>query len=274
MRVLHLSDLHISPTVPQNRANAVRALPALRAAKPDLVVVTGDLVEHGHHDPSEFDAAKAFLDQLGCRWLALPGNHDVGNFIGAGEASEQITAERVEAFRGVFGADRFQHDRLIGVNAMLLGSGLAAEDEQWRWLERALASVAGSGAILFTHAPLFLKSPSEPQSAFEQYWCPPAEARDRLWRLCRSQGVKLIASGHVHQNRLTQVDSTQVAWATALSGLNVGGQGFPGDADHTPIARLFVMHEPGDAQHPAYGTFDIETIDLPIEMRHLTIDAA
>ena len=44
------------------------------ASAPDVVLVSGDLTEHG--DPAEYARVRELLEPLGAPLLALPGNHD------------------------------------------------------------------------------------------------------------------------------------------------------------------------------------------------------
>lgn len=73
MRTLvHLSDLHFG------RVHAPLVEPlrrALRAIRPDLVVVSGDLTQRAR--PEQFREARAFLDSLPFPRLVVPGNHDI-----------------------------------------------------------------------------------------------------------------------------------------------------------------------------------------------------
>lgn len=70
--VAHLSDLHFGRHEPA----VVEALLAnLRAAAPDLVVVSGDLTQRARR--REFAAARAFLDRIEAPTLVVPGNHDI-----------------------------------------------------------------------------------------------------------------------------------------------------------------------------------------------------
>lgn len=68
----HISDLHFGTEDPEV-ANAL--LVELGGLAPDLVLVSGDLTQRAR--VREFQAARRYLDQLGVRWLAVPGNHDV-----------------------------------------------------------------------------------------------------------------------------------------------------------------------------------------------------
>lgn len=71
-RLAHLSDLHFGTDAP---GLAVVLADRLRRIAPDLVIVSGDLTQRAR--PSQFRAARAFLDGLGLPWLAVPGNHDI-----------------------------------------------------------------------------------------------------------------------------------------------------------------------------------------------------
>jgi 3',5'-cyclic AMP phosphodiesterase CpdA len=71
-RIAHLTDLHFGATDPA----VVAGLAAeLRADKPDLIAVSGDLTMGARS--SEFRDARAFLDGLGAPTLSVPGNHDI-----------------------------------------------------------------------------------------------------------------------------------------------------------------------------------------------------
>ena len=71
----HISDLHFGRTDPER----VKGLEdELARARPDLVVVSGDLVQRAR--VSHFIAARAFLDRLPFPYLVIPGNHDIPVF--------------------------------------------------------------------------------------------------------------------------------------------------------------------------------------------------
>src|SRR6185436_6613779 len=82
MLVAQISDLHVRPAgqrykdaVDSNRmfAEAVEHLNRLDP-RPDLVLITGDLVDEGL--PAEYDSLRVLLAKLELPCLLMPGNHD------------------------------------------------------------------------------------------------------------------------------------------------------------------------------------------------------
>jgi 3',5'-cyclic AMP phosphodiesterase CpdA len=73
MRTLvHLSDLHFGRI---DEALLEPLLGAVAAARPDVVVISGDLTQRAK--AHEFEAARAYLDRLPRPQIVVPGNHDV-----------------------------------------------------------------------------------------------------------------------------------------------------------------------------------------------------
>ncbi|MBN8907677.1 MAG: hypothetical protein BGO51_10105 [Rhodospirillales bacterium 69-11] len=70
--IVHLSDLHFGRT---EASLYEPLLAAVGAAKPDLVVVSGDLTQRAR--VWQFRQAHAFLERLTAPILVVPGNHDV-----------------------------------------------------------------------------------------------------------------------------------------------------------------------------------------------------
>ena len=70
--IAHLSDLHFG------RVDAALLAPLtefLQAARPDVLVVSGDLTQRAK--PEEFIAARSFLETFSMPKIIVPGNHDV-----------------------------------------------------------------------------------------------------------------------------------------------------------------------------------------------------
>ena len=70
--VAHLSDLHFGRIEP---GTVSALLSALRAERPDVLVVSGDFTQRATN--AEFREARAFLDQIAGPQILIPGNHDV-----------------------------------------------------------------------------------------------------------------------------------------------------------------------------------------------------
>jgi predicted MPP superfamily phosphohydrolase len=84
-RVAHLSDLHVSTDVPYSYLVAV--IDSVNRLRPDLVVVTGDLVTHG---TGLTDHACRLLARLDAPALVSFGNHDYGKLRGIGGAEIDV----------------------------------------------------------------------------------------------------------------------------------------------------------------------------------------
>jgi predicted MPP superfamily phosphohydrolase len=97
-RIAHLTDLHVSTGVPQSYLVAV--IDEVNRRRPDLVVVTGDLVTHG---TGLVDDACALLARLKAPTLVSFGNHDYGTLRGIGGVNIEVapTLENGLRARGI-----------------------------------------------------------------------------------------------------------------------------------------------------------------------------
>ena len=269
MRVIQLSDLHLGPTdhrsPRQARANQkawghARRVAALLGGRPDadelVIVLTGDLTDEGHVNPGEYPPAVEFLKTLPGTVFAVPGNHDVGNFASSA-SSPTVDPVYLDQWQTHLGPDRFAHaadgHRLIGLNSMLVGSGLPPEEEQTAWLDGQLdaADARNERVWVFQHAPLFLRTPDEARSPREHYWCPAAAGRDAVWRrLMACRGFAGLAHGHVHRRHDRAFTDRAIAVVTcpALSGTHSEADYFPrGDQAHLHGLPTWAL-EPGRAE--------------------------
>ena len=99
MIVAHVSDLHLDGTGPR-RERAVRVADHLRALRPspDVVLVTGDVADHGA--PADYAEAASVLD--GPAPLAVPGNHDDRDALAAAFGpADRIALRDPSALEGV-----------------------------------------------------------------------------------------------------------------------------------------------------------------------------
>jgi 3',5'-cyclic AMP phosphodiesterase CpdA len=214
-QVVVVSDSHFSERTPEAERNWSAVLRHVEAAQPDLVVHVGDLTVDGAHRPEELDLAKEQLDRLPRPWRAVPGNHDVGeNPTADAAARDEVTAERLARWRAVLGADHWAADigpwRVVGLDALLFGSGIAAEDDQWAFLEDTLGRRRNT--VLVTHKPL--TADNDELATAPAYRFVPAPARQRLVELSRAGGVEIVLSGHVHQQRALEAAGLRHLWVT------------------------------------------------------------
>jgi 3',5'-cyclic AMP phosphodiesterase CpdA len=217
-RALVVSDTHLSPRNPAGAASWAAVLAHAERTRPDLVIHLGDLSLDGANDPDELLAARAALDRLAAPWLAIPGNHDVGDNPAPGTPPAwTISESRLHAWLDAIGPDRVAADvggvRVVGINPMLAGSGLPAEQAQWDWLAAELTAAAAQGkpVVLASHKPL--DAPAEERAAASPARFVPAAARERIDALLGGVRAPLVLSGHVHQHRVLELDGRTHAWA-------------------------------------------------------------
>jgi predicted phosphodiesterase len=192
MRVILVSDTHLSPAAPEAAANWDAVLRYVGADAPDVVIHLGDLTLDGAHSVGDLHYGRRQLDRLPVPWHAIPGNHDIGDNPWPGAPGDfTVDAGRRQRWLDIVGTDhwsvRMNGWTLLAINAQLPGSGLEAEARQWSWLEEQLA---GSPAYRFL----------------------PPSARDCLRGLHGQTPPALVMSGHVHQYRLLRLDGTDHLW--------------------------------------------------------------
>src|SRR5229473_2786278 len=120
-------------------------------------------------------------------------------------------------FIAAFGDDRWRFDAagwcFIGLNSLVMNSGLASEAEQFDWLASELAGVQGKPVAVFLHKPVFLHTPEDPERESSAIRYVPMPARQRLVEMLRTVDLRLLASGHVHQRRDFTYRHTRHVWA-------------------------------------------------------------
>jgi 3',5'-cyclic AMP phosphodiesterase CpdA len=190
----------------------------IAARSPDLVVNTGDIAFNGADDEDDLGYARSRHARLPVPFRAVPGNHDVGDDPWKPDVEQRITVERLDRYRRHFGPDYWRLEAgswlLIGANAQLFGSGLAAEEEQWSFLATTAGEAGARPVALFLHKPLFDRHPGETDTG-HRYVTP--VNRHRLGEVLRAPAVRLVASGHVHQHRRWHVGDVEYCWAPSTA---------------------------------------------------------
>jgi 3',5'-cyclic AMP phosphodiesterase CpdA len=216
-RLVIVSDTHLSVRAPEAERNWSAVTAHIARARPDLVIHLGDLTLDGMTAADDLRYGRTQLDQVEAPWQAVPGNHDIGdNPSPLTPAEVGVSPQRRQRWIDIIGADWWATDvsgwELIGINAQLFGSGLAAEEDQWAWLENHLGSARSTQpTVLITHKPI--KADENELSAAPHYRFVPSPARRRLADLLDGRRPRLVLSGHVHQFRRLQIEDTTHAWA-------------------------------------------------------------
>jgi 3',5'-cyclic AMP phosphodiesterase CpdA len=218
-RLTQISDTHLARRLNTLTDNFQRISEHIDATRPDLVVNTGDLGWDAPTHLDDLEYAKALHDALPVSCRYLPGNHDIGdNPTAVGPVpTHPATEKRLQMFRSVIGEDRWRFEAagwcFIGLNSLVMNTGIESEAEQFDWLAAQLQSVNGKPVALFLHKPLYQNAPDDPELAASAIRYVPQPARQRLIDMLGSVDLRLVASGHVHQRRDFTFGHTRHVWA-------------------------------------------------------------
>jgi 3',5'-cyclic AMP phosphodiesterase CpdA len=197
MLIAHLSDPHVRPDgvlyqgVVDSNAQFAAAIAHVNALDPppDLVLLSGDLVDHGHAD--EYAVLVRLLAPLVVPVLAIPGNHDEREafrkaFAGQSWLPAQGPIDYVVGDRGPV--------RLVALDVTLPGLHHGAVNEEGAaWLDLVLAAEPSRPTIVMMHQPPF--DTGIPYMDF--YSC--REAQRLASVVARHPQVERILCGHVHR---------------------------------------------------------------------------
>ncbi|WP_404385626.1 phosphodiesterase [Caenispirillum salinarum] len=195
MMIAQITDTHVqaAPEREPGGDSSARLLKVVRtlnaaAPAPDLVLVTGDLVNDG--GPADYEHLRGILSQLQVPHFVVPGNHD----------------DR-DALRAVFRPDGYLPEsgylqyvvdgfplRLVGLDTLRDGhdGGRLCLDRLY-WLERTLEEARGVPTVLFMHHVPFLTG----LAPFDRS---PMEGADALASvLSGNPQVERVLCGHLHR---------------------------------------------------------------------------
>lgn len=116
----------------------------------------------GKSHPEELAFARSLMAGWPTEMRCIPGNHDMGD--GSGERPLDLAL--LSAYCGTFGPDYRAlgnaHWTVLAINAQLLGTGSAQEEEQWLWLEATARGLGADARVaLLVHRPLARLRPGE-----------------------------------------------------------------------------------------------------------------
>ncbi|WP_211091392.1 phosphodiesterase [Pseudothauera rhizosphaerae] len=183
-------------------ARCVEAVAALRP-RPDLIVMTGDLVDLGQ--PAEYDHLKTLLAPLGIPMVAVPGNHDERESMRAAFAADGYLP--AHGFLHFAIDDRFPL-RLIGLDTVVPGEGrgeLCAA--RLAWLEEALAAAPQRPTLVLMHHPPFATGIGH----MDRIGLEGADGFEAI--VARHPQIVAVLCGHLHRSIHTTVGGRRVLTA-------------------------------------------------------------
>lgn len=188
--VVHLSDLHFGRVDP---ALLVPLGRSVLAARPDVVVVSGDLTQRAK--PAEFRDARRFLQTLPGRVLVVPGNHDVPLY-----NVFQRFFQPLDKYRRYISEDlepTYVDDEIavVGVNtarSSVFKGGRINEQQIERVRGKLCALDPRITKIVFTHHPFDL-----PEGHDGRHLVGRARLAMKAFASC---GADLLLAGHLHSS--------------------------------------------------------------------------
>ncbi|SDD31795.1 3',5'-cyclic AMP phosphodiesterase CpdA [Paracoccus isoporae] len=184
MRLALLADLHIG----MHRAHLVQPLlDAIATARPDNLVIAGDLVQRARR--GLFAEAQALLDRTGVPWLCVPGNHDIplldlpGRLLSPFRAYQRAVQGPREPLLELPGL------KIIGVNSTFPYRWRNGRITQ-RQIDRVRHLSRSGPVMVVQHHPISLL-PGETKELMLN-----AEAARAAYD---AAGVSLVLTGHLHQ---------------------------------------------------------------------------
>jgi 3',5'-cyclic AMP phosphodiesterase CpdA len=218
-RLTQISDTHLARRHQKLTDNFQRVAEYIDTRRPDLVINSGDLAFDAQTNRDDLEFAKTLHDALPVACRYIPGNHDIGdNPTGIGPVpSQPVTEADRQTYLAICGEDRWRFEAagwcFVGLNSLVMNTGLASEAEQFDWLAAELSRVNGKPVALFLHKPLYLNAPDDPELAASAIRYVPMPARSRLVEMLDTVDLRLVASGHVHQRRDFTYSHVRQVWA-------------------------------------------------------------
>jgi 3',5'-cyclic-AMP phosphodiesterase len=187
--VVQLSDPHIGADwgVGDPDAALERAVADAAVLRPDAVIVSGDIVEHG--TDREYERARELLAAAGAPVHVLPGNHD-----------DRAGLRRHFGLPGA-GAERVTYAAEAGpLRLLMLDSTIPGQDagelgaEQLAWLGGELSASDAPAIVALHHPPLTTGVP-----AWDKMGLAEQDRAALAVLLARSRGPCRVVAGHLHR---------------------------------------------------------------------------
>ena len=233
IRLVQVSDTHLSRDHGHFNYNFTVFREAMQKSPPHLIVNSGDLSLNGADVEGDLIFARAEHDKLAAPWVAIPGNHDIGEAPAFSRLKQPLNDERIARFERIVGSRWWAREiggwQLVGLDSSLFASGLPDEARQMAFLRDALGKQSGTRKLVFIHMPPYEDDPED--AAFTTHSLPHPSRRAFL-DICVDGGVRAIACAHLHVHRVLSHRGMQIVWAPTTAFVNIArqlnnGYGFP-----------------------------------------------
>lgn len=213
MLLLQISDPHIrrrGETLEGrvDTASGLRAAIALASnapARPDLVILSGDLVNDGTEE--EYEHLVELLDSLSVPYMAIMGNHDSRGHLRRflPKAIGDATVRDDAAINWVMDIDDGWPRRIIGLDTTEPGRhGGVLDQSRIEWLDERLTESSDRPVLVVQHHPPFVSG----IDFMDQYGLDGAGAEAAV--LARHEHVVGVICGHLHRPVMTSVGGVTV----------------------------------------------------------------
>ncbi|MEV4454237.1 metallophosphoesterase [Microbispora sp. NPDC049633] len=140
----HVSDIHIDGSE-RNTSRAARALTYARSLRPDAIVLTGDLADHGAME--EYEIVRELISGDDVPLVLCPGNHDARGHL------RKVLLEQ-DGDHPVNQALNLDHATIALCDSSIPGRPEGAlDDDTLAWLDSVLAATPGVPAFVGMHHP-------------------------------------------------------------------------------------------------------------------------
>ena len=192
-RLLHVSDLHFG--TPEDEAVEPALASLVEELAPNLVVASGDLTHRGR--PAQHARAAAFLRDLRCPLVVVPGNHDIPYTF---PARFTRTFQEFERHWGttepVYRSDSLHVVGLNSVRAWRHQSGGIRDSQLSRAASALTEAPAGALRVVVLHHHL-LGAPWRSRKK-------PVARRSHVLAALVDAGAELVLAGHIHQATVSE----------------------------------------------------------------------
>ena len=197
MLIAQLSDVHVRPkgllykgVVDSNKmlSDPIEHLHGLDR-RPDLMLLTGDLVDEGHTD--EYSHCVELLRELTIPYLIIPGNHDHRDNLRAAFASHAYLPKRGPLHYCVD-----DHPvRIVALDSTVPGKHHGHVDAAGlTWLRSTLEANRQKPTVVIMHHPPFVSG----ITYLDQYRCIETEPLEAV--LLSFSNIEAVLCGHVHRS--------------------------------------------------------------------------